>query len=147
MPLFKEISKKVVSASQDAIKKTQDLSEITNKKSRKNELNKLIIKKYQNLGESYFKNLENDPTSGLDDIINELKSAFSELEIIEHDILMIQGSIKCTSCSSEFNKDMSYCPDCGQKNLNKVPEKVCTVCKAVLDDSSSFCGSCGNKID
>lgn len=153
MDLFKDISKKVVTASKDAIKMTQNLTEVASKKSKISDLNNLKSKKFEAMGEFYYQNYAENPIEAFQGIIQEIQTIFSEIGRLEAEILQIQGTVKCTNCGSEFGKGVNFCPDCGQKNLAvevavevEVKTNKCPVCDAELEENSKFCGSCGNKI-
>ena len=148
MDIFKDISKKVVSVSKDAIKMTQNMTEVATKKSKISDLNNIKVKKFELMGEYYYQNYSENPIEAFQGVIQELKLIFSEINQLEAEILQIQGTVKCVNCGSEFGKEMNFCPDCGQKNLVVVVKSnKCSACDAELEENSKFCGSCGNKIE
>ena len=153
MDIFKDISKKVVTASKDAIKMTQNLTEVASKKSKISDLNNLKLKKFEAMGEFYYQNYAENPMEAFQGIIQEIQMIVSEIGRLENEIAQIQGTVKCTNCGSEFGKNVNFCPDCGQKNIvEEVAVEVeskcdrCSVCNAELEENVKFCGSCGNKI-
>ncbi len=63
----------------------------------------------------------------------------------------INPMVKCTSCGSDIDSTMAFCPNCGSAK-GSLPPKIytpqfCHSCGAQLNSGEAFCHECGNKVE
>ncbi|NSW89623.1 MAG: zinc-ribbon domain-containing protein [Firmicutes bacterium] len=159
MPLFDNLSKKVSEAAQAAAKKSTELVEITklnmNISSEEDKIKKLYIKIGESIYAKFCSGLQIDP-----DFINDCEEIKSHLEAIKGlkaKIMEIKNIKLCTSCGTEIDRNVMFCPKCGAKQEQGAQaaggqgsssvSTFCTKCGASVVPGAAFCPSCGNKLN
>lgn len=137
-----------------------------NKMSEKNRINKEIKNLTSEIDTSlssigkilYEEDRENEKFKNLFDAIDAKKA---EIENLNKQLNELEGTVPCSSCGELVQKDIAFCPKCGNKiateevkaEVEAVTEVAeaenaifCNQCGAKLDGSAKFCNQCGNKI-
>ena len=89
---------------------------------KKNALSDKLNGLYDTMGKiCYFKAINGGDIavdSDIDVIVHDITDAKNELEAVEEEIRERLGRILCNKCGMELQKDVSYCPYCGERVNN-----------------------------
>lgn len=145
MAFFEHLGKTVNNATQEAVKKTKNATEIAKLNSQISSLKAKAEQNYQALGERYFQLFGDAPVTELAELVDNLKDLTSQISACEKEIQVLMGMIQCPSCGKLLEKDSVFCTSCG---LKIIPEDavICPNCHVVLDKNAAFCNNCGQKI-
>ncbi|QSX05308.1 zinc ribbon domain-containing protein [Sedimentibacter sp. zth1] len=160
MEFFKGIGNKISKTSQEAVKKTKELAEVSRLNSEISAEERNIITIYQNIGKLYFDKYKNEECSEFAEYINNVKEGLEKIETAKEEVKLLKGKRTCPKCGAELEVETVFCSMCGQKmpEIEKEEELVeeqvedktkefCASCGQELEDGAMFCPSCGTKAE
>ena len=151
MAVFENLGKKVSQMSQGALKKTQQLADVTTLKSKIEDEKKSIASFYTQIGMHYYETYAASPQDGeLARLCQSLTEANERIEQYTKEIADIRGVRRCPNCGAEVPRAAAFCPECGTKaepleQPAEAQHKVCEFCGAQLEADAKFCPGCGAK--
>ena len=149
MAVFDSIGKKVSQMSQGALKKTQQMADVSTFKAKIEEEKKSIASFYTQIGMHYYKTYELEPH---DDQLKKLCLALTEanerIAQYTQQISEIRGIRRCGNCGAELQRGATFCSSCGTKaEPVDGAARVCAFCGMELEADAKFCPGCGAKTD
>lgn len=145
--MFENIGKKFTQVGQEAIKKTQNLADVTALKSKISDEKKSINDLYIKIGSTYYeKYQESHGDEEMASYCADIQSALSRIEEYQDKIMQINGLKKCTNCGAEIERESAFCSGCGSKVETQSNAKSCSQCGNEVQETDLFCTSCGNKL-
>lgn len=149
MAVFENLSKKVTQMSQGALKKTQQLADVSTLKAKIDEEKKSIASFYTQIGMHYYKTYELVPhDEELEKLCRALTEANERIAQYTQQISDIRGVRRCSNCGAELPRSATFCSSCGTKAepLDSTA-KFCEFCGAELEPDAKFCPGCGAKVE
>ena len=156
MGFLDDFSKKISSASQEAIAKTKDFADITKLNSNISDEKNKINAAYKEIGKMYFEAHSEDFEESYGELVGNIKASLEKIATFEQQIVEIKGVTKCPNCGAEVAKGAAFCTACGtaipQAEVQAAPvqeeaTKTCPNCGTVLKAGDAFCINCGTKIE
>lgn len=136
---------KISQASQSAVQKTKDMTEIAKINSSISDEEKKINSLYFEIGRQYTALHKDDSEQALAGLVNSIKESESRISSLRDQILEIRGVQKCPGCGAEIPAGSAFCSVCGFA----VPKpetpagNVCPGCGAPIKEGAAFCSACG----
>ncbi len=158
MEFFKGLGNKISHTSQEAIKKTKEIADITKLNGEVSAEEKKLNSTYQMIGEKYFELHAISPEEDFVELIISVKNSMNKIEEAKEEIRRLKGKRVCPQCSTELDGEAPFCPMCGAKLpvvekpvVEEVVEvekekNICNNCGVELEDGAMFCQSCGAKV-
>ncbi len=156
MEFFKDLGKKISSASQEVVKKTQDMADTMKLNNEISSEEKKINSAYLMIGQKYFELKSDSPDEEFAEYINSIKSSMERIAELKQEIQKKSGKRTCPQCNAELEDKVMFCPNCGAKQaveeVKVEPETVevkntCKNCGVELDKGAIFCSNCGTKAE
>lgn len=154
MALFEEIGKRITNASQEVVKQTRDLTDISRLNTKISENKKEMSQLLFELGNDYYKKHRREQDNEEKIYIDQINRLFDEVVKWEDAIEAIKASEVCRACGCRVPKGSVSCANCGARlgadsfaDAYEEGTRVCQNCGAVVSDDSVFCTSCGTKIE
>lgn len=160
MEFFKGLGNKISHTSQEAIKKTKEIADITKLNGEISAEEKKINNTYQMIGQKYFELHANLPEEEFVELVISIKNSMNKIEKAKEDIRRLKGKRVCPQCSAVLEGEAPFCPMCGAKlpviekpiveetKVEVIEEKnTCKSCGEELEDGAMFCQSCGDKVN
>jgi RNA polymerase subunit RPABC4/transcription elongation factor Spt4 len=156
MEFFKDLGKKISTASQDVVKKTQEMADTMKLNGEISSEEKKISSAYSMIGQKYFEMHSDSPSEEFIDYINSIKSSIDRIAELKAEVLKLSGKKRCQQCNSELENKAPFCPNCGAKQPIEVEEvkvevtevkNACKNCGEALENGAIFCASCGTKVE
>lgn len=149
MPLLDKITK----ATQDMVRGTKELSDVSRQNSLIAEEQRQIAGLYAQIGKLYCETGQSNPETPLGELCLAVAAANERITQYNDTILQIKGLKRCLVCGAENPLTSAFCGACGTKYEvieEKTPEvvsdqKFCQGCGAEIEDEIAFCTSCGQK--
>lgn len=147
--MLENIGKKFSQVGQEAIKKTQNLADVTALKSKINDEKKAINNFFEKIGIRYYEQFQDTcDDEELARFCAAIQAAQLRIEEHQEKIMQINGVKKCLHCGSEIDRNATFCSGCGNKvEVEVVNAKACSKCGTPAEGNDLFCTSCGNKLD
>ena len=152
MAFFDEISKKITSTGQSAVKKTKDVAEVAR-------LNSLVADEernsealYREIGKLYVKLHQNDCEEQFASLIDSVRKSNNTVLALKKQINDIKKVSDCPNCGASVPVNAAFCSVCGNKIEAKSSSQgssslKCSKCGKEVKAGSKFCMECGNKIE
>ena len=156
MGFLDDFSKKISSASQEAIAKTKDFADITKLNSNISDEKNKINAAYKEIGKMYFEAHSEDFEESYGELVGNIKASLEKIAAFEQQIVEIKGVTKCPNCGAEVPKGAAFCTSCGTAipqpevqaaPAQEAPTKTCPTCGTVLKAGDVFCINCGTKVE
>ena len=139
MEFFKGLGSKISHTSQEAIKKTKEIADITKLNGEISAEEKKINNTYQLIGQKYFELHGDSPEEEFDDLIISIKNSMSEIEEAKEEIRRLKGIRTCSQCSAELEGDAPFCPMCGAKLPVLDKTEVVETCDVAEENNECKC--------
>lgn len=160
MEFFKDLGKKISSASQEVVKKTQDMADTMKLNGEISNEEKKINSAYLMIGHKYFDLHSASPDEEFVEYINSIKNSMDRIAELKEEVLKISGKKSCQQCNTELDSKAPFCPNCGAKQPVEVEEikieaeveivetkNACKNCGGALENGAIFCPNCGTKAE
>ncbi|MBQ8696130.1 MAG: hypothetical protein IJ519_00255, partial [Clostridia bacterium] len=115
MAFFDDFSKKISDASQSAVKKTKNMTDIARINSMISDEEKKIEGVYYQIGKLYAVVHMNDPEPDFAGMINAIKEAEANIASLREQILEIKNVSRCPQCGNEVPVGSFFCSGCGYR--------------------------------
>ena len=116
MAFFEKIGSTISTAGKEVAKKTKELSDSSKINSKINEEKSNIQKKYQELGEIYYKeHVKTEENSQLKELCDSITASLNSIEDCEKQLQEVKGVAICSKCNKEVAVDVAFCNYCGNK--------------------------------
>ncbi len=157
MSFFNDLVQKTSDASSKAVKKAQDMTEISKLNSQISAEEKKIKSVCLDVGEKYVELHKEDHEEAFAEMFATIEEALQKIEDCKTQIERIKGVKKCDKCGKEVPDEVAFCSSCGNAMPKPEPKeeevaeetkaepKKCTNCQAELPEGAVFCGVCGTK--
>ncbi len=158
MSFFNDLVQKTSDASSKAVKKAQDMTEISKLNSQISAEEKKIKTTYTEIGEKYVELHKEDYEEAFTEMFATVEASLQKIKECNEQIEKIKGVRKCDKCGKEVPDEVAFCSACGNampkpepKEEEEVVEeaksepKKCINCEAELPEGAMFCGACGTK--
>ena len=148
MAFFDDLGKKISQASQSAVQKTKDITEIAKYNSAISDEEKKIAGLYSEIGKLYVSLYKDAPASEFAALVEGIKASEETIAKYKDQIKDIKGILTCTSCGAEIPTGSAFCSSCGTAApvVEAPVGPVCSNCGAALTEGSAFCTSCGASV-
>ena len=160
MEFFKDLGKKITNASQEVVKKTQDMADTMKLNGEISNEEKKINSAYFMIGQKYFELHSDSPDIEFKDYIESIKNSTEKIAELKQEILKKSGKKTCPQCNGDVEDTATFCPNCGAKQEVRVEEfiveseietvetsKTCKNCNEALEENAVFCSNCGTKVE
>ena len=158
MEFFKGLGNKISHTSQEAIKKTKEIADITKLNGEISAEEKKINSIYQTIGQKYFELHADSPEEDFAEMIILIKNSMNKIDEAKDEIRRLKGKRVCPQCSIELEGEAPFCPMCGEKlpefekrtvveNSEEDDKNLCKGCGVELEEDAMFCQSCGKKVE
>ena len=153
MGFFDDLTKKVSSASQNAVQKGKNVVDIQKLNSQINDANKTITNIYLQLGKAYYENNRNNPMEADAEVFAEVARQEALIGDLKNQVRTLKGIAVCPSCGSEIPNTQKFCSNCGaplpQAEAAPVQQagKVCPTCGTPVEEGQKFCSKCGSSVE
>ena len=114
MDFFNKVGETISSKSKDVAKKAKDLAEITSMNSKISSQEEKIKQIYIALGKSVYEQ-EIKADAEIAEKCSEIDAAYSEIERMRQDIMVLKGIKKCPECGTAVAVQSTFCSGCGAK--------------------------------
>jgi len=133
---FSKLTKSLSESASNVVQKSNDLMEITklNGEIDSEERKKGIL--YMGIGQLVY-NSYNSKVELNEEIKNKCEAVFEhdqQIKKIKEQIFDIKKIRKCSSCGTEMNIDISFCPKCGNKQEVVVNKNAAEVSNSIEDE-------------
>lgn len=158
MPIFDEIGNFITKGSQDAIRKTKEVTELAKVNSQITETQRAIDLLLAQLGKAVYESGEQSLADRFCAVWSELTNKYATIQSLNQEKMKIKNVSICEECGSEIATDTLFCQKCGNKV--KVIESVdvsvgagssgmlfCAHCGKPIQQDTVFCPNCGEKND
>lgn len=151
MAFFEDFGKKLSQASQTAVQKTKEMTDIARLNGAITEQEKKQADTYFEIGRLYVSKHPEDYEPVFASMIAALRDSETKINEYRQQIQDIKGVVKCENCGAEIGNNVAFCSSCGAKApavANPQTDEVCikcACCGASLAEDSKFCTVCGNK--
>jgi len=157
MAFFNELGKKISQTTQNAVKGTKDLAEISKLNSQISDEQRQINNVYFQIGQKYYETQALVTTDeSFAPLCESITASLTRIATYQEEIKQIRGIKKCEGCGAELQLSTAFCSICGYKaqqeeaeGLQKNEEPAanqCPGCGKILADGAAFCTDCGHKI-
>lgn len=143
---FEQVGKKVSKTSQEAVKKTKDLTEIAKIKAQITDEEKRLNKIYMNLGQQYYQLKGENPDLIFNDLCKAIESCLQNIDRYNVMVNEIKGIKRCSVCGTEMSIASTYCQCCGHKLVDereRVVAFICSNCGMENGAHATMCIGCG----
>lgn len=154
MGIFDQIGKKITDVSQDAVKKTKDLTEIAKLNSQISNEENTIKNNYMLIGKKYYELFKDTQDDGFAPLCTAITNSLQKIDVRKAEIQKIKGIQACPKCGTAIAADAIFCSVCGYTagaaEENAPPasaEKTCPKCGGSISQGAIFCGNCGTKLE
>lgn len=156
MEFFKDLGKKISTASQEVVKKTQDMTDTMKLKSEISNEEKKINSAYLIIGQKYFDLHSASPNEEFIEYINSIKNSMDKITELKQEIVKRSGKKTCPQCNFEIEDKATFCPNCGTKQVVEEAKievdtveinNACKNCGEALENGAVFCSNCGTKAE
>ena len=137
MAFLDDISKKISNASQSAVQKTKDITDIARCNSIISDEEKKIQNLYMQIGKLYATIHRNNCEKDFEGMIHSISESENKIAELKSQIHNIKGIIICEKCGTEVADNAAFCSTCG----NPMPRK-----EIVADENMINCPNCGQLI-
>lgn len=165
MAFFDDLGKKISQAGQSTMQKTRDMADVAKINMQISDEEKKINDTYLQIGKLYTELHASDSEEAFQGMVQTIADAQGKIKEYQAQIQEIKGVVRCEKCGAEVSKEAAFCPACGMKMPEIVPEetekaeeegatqaaesvveKKCSNCGAVLGNDALFCSECGTKV-
>ncbi len=152
MAFINNMRDKLSQASQSAVQKAKDLSEIARLNGVISSTEKQIAELYGKIGYEVYRAYCDAPLPEVAEMIEKVTELHHEIEASKAQINAINAADTCPQCGAKVGKGMAFCSSCGFKlpvqetPAAEQPSAFCSNCGAPVAANSAFCTSCGQKI-
>lgn len=115
MDFFEKLGKTISGKSKEAVKKAQDLAEISNLSLQISSQEKVRAGAYEELGKRYYEQNKDKPDEMYASQFETIKTASEKILKLKEDIMKARGKKSCLNCGAEMDEEAEYCPKCGTK--------------------------------
>lgn len=126
MDFFDKLGRKATQTYNIAAEKTTKVAKETKLKRKLNEIKNEIEEIYIQIGKQvYQKHINNEEIKIEEEFLgklNEIDIKAREVEDINNEILELKDKKRCPNCHSQIEYDYRYCPECGEKQDEKIKE-------------------------
>ena len=122
MSFFNDLGKKISDASQGAVAKTKDFTDVKKLNMAIREEERKVEDGYIVLGKAYFDAHKENGDDSFKDQIATIEESLNKIKKLERQIGEIKGIRKCPNCGLEVTKEAAFCSACG--TAIPVPEPV-----------------------
>ena len=127
MDFFDKLGKKATKACKVTADKKEKFAKETKFKFRMGELKSKIEDIYEEIGRKvYEKHVKNEEIS-MNDLLDDCKKIdemSNEIEKIRKECLELKDKRQCSKCFKEIEKDMKFCPECGEKQEDEDVKEI-----------------------
>lgn len=163
MAFFDDFGKKISQASQSTLQKTRDMADVAKINMQISDEEKKMNDTYLQIGKLYMELHASDSEEAFQGMVQTIADAQANIKEFEAQIQEIKGVVRCEKCGAEVSREAAFCPACGMKMPEIVPEemvpeetaaqeaeavveKKCSNCGTVLGTDALFCSECGTKV-
>ena len=146
MAFLDGVKDKVAQASQSALQKTKELSELAKLNNAIVEAERKISELYGDIGYEIYRCHSQNSLPEIDTFITMITELHDTIEACQAQIKAINNAHLCTNCGAKISKDVTFCSTCGIKLTADEILDTCGSCGGVVAPESAFCTSCGAKI-
>lgn len=149
MSIFEDFGKKLTSAGQAALQKTQEFANSARIKSLIAEEEKKLDRYYCQIGMLYVSKHPSDYESDFEATIKAINDAKNNISAYKDQIESFNKKTVCKKCGAEISGDADFCKYCGTPVRGEpTPESgkdtvKCPNCGAEMKKGAVFCNSCG----
>lgn len=153
MSFFDNIEGKLTGLSQDAIKKTKDVSGTVKLSALVKEEEMKQRNLFLQLGKAcYLIEVKNEdfPTQEVVDLMQGIKNCDAQIMNYKDQIAKLKGMELCPNCNAEVATTAAFCSSCGTKieRVQKAPAgNVCKTCGNTVESGYKFCVNCGTPVE
>lgn len=138
MDFFDKLGKKASEAYKMTADKTGKIAKETKMKLKMNELKAQINEIYEEIGKKVYEQHVREEKYSIEKEIEEectkIDVISDEIETLLKQCLELKDKKQCKKCYKEIEKDMKFCPDCGEKQEEKQEEKSIVVERVKEDE-------------
>ncbi len=146
MAFLDDFSKKISQASQSAVKKTKDITDIARINSCISDEEKRIESMYFQIGKLYSVVHANDYEADFAVMINTIKEAEGAIAEYRNQILEIRKVTRCPKCGAEVPNNTAFCGTCGYSMPVDETKVACQSCGKMIPKDVRFCTGCGKPV-
>ncbi len=111
---FEKIKKTVTNTALKAKQTSENMVEIAKSKYKLGEIKSDINDKFTQIGKLVYDSSDEDVTSKIEVICEEISELKSKAEDLENIINDIMNKKPCSACGEKVDKKYTYCPKCGE---------------------------------
>ncbi len=152
MAFFDDLSKKLSQASQSAVQKAKEMTDIARINGAISDEEKKINNSYYQIGKLYVSMHETDYEDNFAAVIAAIKESEAKICEYKQQLQDIKGVVRCEKCGAEVANNVAFCSACGAAMPKKAEAPSednavkCEGCGAVISKNVRFCTSCGRPV-
>jgi predicted RNA-binding Zn-ribbon protein involved in translation (DUF1610 family) len=152
MRIFDQAGRRVTDAVKGIQKKTNESMAIKRLESQIRQTQAEMDGIYKAIGEAVYGQRASDaPFAGLEELFEGVTQLRARIESISEQLDKLNDVRRCESCGKQAARAAKFCPHCGEKLPEDVPEPEeeapagadCESCGAPLEEGAKFCEQCG----
>ena len=127
MEFFDKLGKKASEAYKMTADKTGKIAKETKMKLKISELKSQINDIYEEIGKKVYENHVREEisiTNEIEEKCTEIDALSDEIESLLKQCLELKDKKQCPKCYAEIEKNVKFCPNCGEKQTEEPPKEV-----------------------
>ena len=152
MSLIDDITNKFNSATNNAMKKANEIIDVNKFKKNIKDEEIQIDNLYRQIGKIIYAKFESNISidSNLKEICEQILNHENRIEEYKEKISVVKNIKICTNCKKEIDKSVTFCPVCGTKQEEIVNDEessiICMQCGTKNSRLDKICKSCGGDL-
>lgn len=156
MAFLDQVGQKLTKTSQEAMKKTKDMTEVVRLNNAITEEQKRIDSHYLEIGRLYYHNFADRKEEVFRSHVAQIRQSEASMSEMKATIRRLKGLVACPMCGNEQQTDAVFCNSCGAKMPQRQEEVVqpqggdgikCKSCGKIMQKGMAFCMNCGAKLE
>jgi hypothetical protein len=139
---------KLTQASQSAVQKTKELTELAKLNNTISEAENKISGLYGEIGYEIYRCYTEHPIPEVASFMDQIGELHKVIERSQAQIKAINNAHLCSNCGAKVGRGVIFCPECGVRIAAEAAKTgVCGNCGEPIAEEAAFCTSCGMKIE
>lgn len=155
MAFFDDFGKKLSQASQSAVQKTKDITEVAKINGMISDEEKKLNNCYFQIGKLYVQLHRNNCEAEFVKLMEAVCQSEAKIADYRKRVQDIKGIIRCSKCGAELANTAAFCNACGTAVQKQAPAPVsnesaikvkCSSCGTPIGQGMRFCTACGTPV-